>query len=385
MNTIKLNSLISYSHTLVPNWFIDYYMPGSNGDFTKVYLLLLRYSANGIDQLSTTAIADVLNLTESDITRAFKYWASKGLINIEMSNKYIQALSLIEPEELVSIDTAINEAAPTMETSHLNIVQSNTDISQPDEKEETANQVETIRVNLSAKPQYSMEELSKFVSSAGYKDLVYVTGRYLGKTLSQNDLSTLISFHDWLGLPLDVIEWLVEYCASNSHTNMRYIEKVAIEWADQHIDTLEKAKLRTETYNKKYYAIKKALGFANRNPVLFEIKMMDKWLNEYNFDMKIILEACDRTMKQAPNGSFNYAEKILNQWHKKKVHTLDDIKSLDEQHLAKTASAKKASASTPVKTNNKFINFEQRDYDFEKIEKKAMEMILKESVEGGYK
>lgn len=38
----------------------------------------------------------------------------------------------------------------------------------------------------------------------------------------------------------------------------------------------------------------------------------------------------------------------------------------------------KSDKPTKEKSTNKFINFEQRDYDFDKIEKKAMEMVLKE-------
>lgn len=353
MNTIKINQSLNKSYTSVPNWFVDKFMSNANGDYVKVYLLLLRY--NDHNEFSTAVFADQLDMTESDILRALKYWASKQVIHLEETGKEITAITFLEP-------ALPNNTVPI---------------------ESKSSEVATVHLDLSTKPQYNMEELSSFVAATAYKDLIYVTGRYLGKILNQQDLGTLISFHDWLGLPIDVIEWLIEYCASNDHRNMRYIEKVAIEWADNNVNTLEKAKVHTETYNKKYYAIKKALGFSNRNPVLFEIKMMDKWLGEYNFDIEIILEACDRTMKQAPNGSFNYTDKILTQWFKKKVHNLQDINLLDQQHSSKTAQSK--SSITPITSNNKFINFEQRDYDFEKIEKKAMEMVLKENVEGGYK
>ncbi|PKM51525.1 MAG: DNA replication protein DnaD [Firmicutes bacterium HGW-Firmicutes-7] len=356
MNTIKINPTLNKNYILVPNWFVDSYMASSNGDFVKVYLLLLRYDASDYKEFSTTDFADQLNLTDSDIIRALKYWSSKELLSLEETGIQITAISFLDPHLVVTDEPVIESTTP---------------------------QVDTIHLDLSTKPQYNMEELSSFVAATAYKDLIYVTGRYLGKILNQQDLGTLVSFHDWLGLPIDVIEWLIEYCASNDHRNMRYIEKVALEWADNNINSLEKAKVHTETYNKKYYAIKKALGFANRNPVHFEIKMMDKWLEEYKFDLEIVLEACNRTMKQAPNGSFNYTDKILTQWHKKKVHTMQDIVLLDEQHNTKNAQSK--SSLTPITSNNKFINFEQRDYDFDKIEKKAMEMVLKENAEGGYK
>lgn len=353
MNTIKINASIANNYTYVPNWFIDEFMANSNGDFVKIYLILLRYISNQESSFSTNDCADKLNLTESDIVRALKFWANEGLIHLEIVNEHIMSITLIDP---TAAEIATQETAAGLEGEQI------------------------FHINLSEKPQYTMDELSTFMSNTQYRDLSYITGRYLGKQLNQNDLMTLISFHDWLGLSMEVIEWLIEYCASNGHRNMRYIEKVAIEWADKEIDTIEKAKAYTDTYNKNYYAIKKALGFSNRNPVAYEIKLMDKWLSDFGFDPVIILEACERTMKQAPNGSFKYTDKILIQWHEKNVHTLSDIEKLDKQYTKKATV--QTTKTQPAK--NKFINFEQEDYDFEKIEKKALEMLLKENSEGRY-
>ncbi len=379
MHTIKIHSTTSNLYTAVPNWFIDQYMPSSNGDFVKVYLVLLRCLSLNKTDFSTSDFADQLDLTESDIVRALKFWSTKNLIQLEMNGSTINAITFTDPNDIVSTPTAaiLPEVAVALEVA----------IEVADEMVasiETAPPTPTVHINLSPKPEYTMDELSQFMATNAFRDLIYVTGRYLGKNLSQTELAMLISFHDWLGLPFDVIEWLIEYCASNDHRNMRYIEKVAIEWADNGILSLEKAKAYTDTFNKKYFSIKKALGFSNRNPVPFEIKVMDKWLNDYKFDLAIILEACDRTMKQAPNGSFQYTDKILTQWFEKKVHILADIALLDEEHSSKKVATTKATqALSPSK--NKFINYEQRDYDFDKIEKKAMEMLLKENAEGGYK
>lgn len=59
--------------------------------------------------------------------------------------------------------------------------------------------------------------------------------------LSQQDMSLLFSFYDWLGLPMEVIELLLSYCTASGHTGMRYIEKVAIGWAEEGVNTVEKA------------------------------------------------------------------------------------------------------------------------------------------------
>lgn len=354
MNSIVFHSQLNTQYTLIPNWFIDNYMSGSNGDFVKVFILLLKYSCDLKEQLSTDEIADYLNLTISDVKRAFKYWEQKGLLKISTTNNIISSISLQTPVSATSNDFP-NELPKAV----------------------------IPEASYDKKPSYSNEEITTMVEvNPVYKDLIYITGKYLGKNLNQTDLTTLISFHDWLGLPFEVIEWLIEYCASNNHRNMRYIEKVALEWTDLGIDSLEKAKQQTEVFNKNYFSIKKALGLSDKNPVTFEIKFMDKWLKDFAFDLPIILEACNRTMMQAPNGSFHYADKILSHWKKSNVHTLKDIEALDKEHNSQKATKLNAKKE-PV--NNKFINFEQREYDFDSIEKKAMEMLLKENMEGDYK
>ncbi len=362
MNSIVFHSQLNTQYTLIPNWFIDNYMTSSNGDFVKVYILLLKYSCIFKENISTDEIADSLNLTISDVKRAFKYWEQNGLLEVSTANSIISSISLVTPMPVESNSLSVEGNSLSFESS-----MSMKPDPLPDKK-----------------PSYSNEEIASMTDEKPlYKDLIYITGKYLGKILNQNDLSTLISFHDWLGLPFEVIEWLIEYCASNNHRNMRYIEKVALEWADLGIDSLEKAKQQTEVFNKSYFSIKKALGLGDKNPVAFEIKFMDKWLKDYAFDLSIILEACNRTMMQAPSASFQYADKILSHWKKANVHTLKDIELLDKEHESQKSSSKASIKKEP--SNNKFINFEQREYDYDSIEKKAMQMLLKENTEGGYK
>ena len=57
-------------------------------------------------------------------------------------------------------------------------------------------------------------------------------------------------------------------------------------------------------------------------------------------------------------------------WKKKEVKTLDDIRSLDDEHQ-KRRQSKKAASRKPAApaSNNRFNNFEQREYDFSEYEK----------------
>ena len=54
-------------------------------------------------------------------------------------------------------------------------------------------------------------------------------------------MNTIIGFHEWLKLPLEVIELLFTYCTESNHYDLRYIEKVAIGWSNEGITTLDKS------------------------------------------------------------------------------------------------------------------------------------------------
>ena len=41
----------------------------------------------------------------------------------------------------------------------------------------------------------------------------------------------------------DVIEYVIEYCVQNRHNSIRYMEKVALNWHEKGIDTVDKAKM----------------------------------------------------------------------------------------------------------------------------------------------
>ena len=63
-----------YGHTLVPNLFLDNYMPEANGEYVKIYLYLLRCLKSDTQELSIELIANKFENTESDVRRALKYW-----------------------------------------------------------------------------------------------------------------------------------------------------------------------------------------------------------------------------------------------------------------------------------------------------------------------
>ena len=93
--------------------------------------------------------------------------------------------------------------------------------------------------------------------------------------------------------------------------------------------------------------------------------------------MDVILEACSRTVKQTNSGSMQYTDKILKEWEKQNVRKFSDIEALDQAFISK----KKANAnpSGKIAKPNKFSNYDQRDYDFDHLEKQAFELRMKQA------
>ena len=184
-------------------------------------------------------------------------------------------------------------------------------------------------------------------------------------------MQRILYFYDELHFPVELVEFLIEYCVSQNHRSLSYIEKVGLAWHEENISTVEAAKQRTNTWCKDYFVILRAFGIRGRDPVSTEVEYMNRWLKEYGFSMDIIKEACARTIAQTAQPSFKYAEGILSKWKKQNVHHLTDIQGLDEEHQKRVKASEKG-AETKSKSANKFNNFHQREYDYEKLEKQLL-------------
>lgn len=68
----------------------------------------------------------------------------------------------------------------------------------------------------------------------------------------------------------------------------------------------------------------KSLGFIGRNISEGERKVVDKWFDEYNFSLEMVLKACENT-KKTSNPSINYINGILSSWYSKGIKTVDEI------------------------------------------------------------
>ena len=406
MTAINISSDIATSFTTVSDIFIDQYMPKANGEFVKVYLYLLRATGSGAGIATISEIADHFSNTEADIVRALNYWASEGILQVQTGadgqitgiNLCSLAVSGIQAaQNNIQSDVADNATQNNMQSGVINNavqnnMQSNVDnntaqnISGADSQVQDS-VVEKLKNQATDKAtplqkEYTLDEIKEFRKNPDISELFFIIETYLKHTLSSTDTNMVLYWLDELHFSTDLVEYLVEYCITKGHSSLRYMNKVALGWADAGIKTVDQAKDDAAAHSQIYYSVMKALGITGRNLVDSEVSLINKWVGEYGFDIELVKAACSKTISAIQKPSFEYTDSILTNWRKKDVHTLKDVEVLD----ANFAKANKATGSgssqganaangfSKPKSNNsnsknKFNNFNQRNNDYDKLEK----------------
>ena len=398
MASIQLYDDCPVAMTSISNKFIDEYMPEANGEFVKVYLYLLRSVGNHASDCSISAIADCFNHTEKDVMRALKYWERMHLIRLDTnSDRKITGIHLLDidraatdysagkydntpvRDEKVSQETDMGSGASEAHGIASAVTSGEASTAQVSgaaaaqvaggTSDFAASNVTPIRTT-AARKEYTADEIKNFCTDPNVTELFFIIETYLKHPLSSTDTSTVLYWYDQLHFSSELIVYLVEYCISKGHSSMRYMDKVALGWHENHITTIEQAKENAAIHSQAYYGVMKALGITGRNLVNSEVAFVNKWSKEYAFDLPIIQEACSRTIAATHQPSFEYTDSILSNWYKNRVHTMEDVKKLDESYskTRKTANTKTAADSAPTVKRNRFNNFNQREYDSAQLE-----------------
>ena len=352
MNNIIITNESLHDVTIVSNVFIDYYMSNANGEYVKTYLYLLRAVSTG-EVFSVISIADKLNYTERDVFRALKFWEQQNILSLSYDSNEnltgIKLLPIIKPENISSPST----------TKSVSV--------QPKQQAKTYITPE--------KRAFSLDEMQQFREQTDIQEIICVAEQYLGKTLSNTDINTILYIYDGLKFSAELLEHLIEYCVTREHKSMHYIEATALGWAEQGIKTPAQAKEVADAYNKNYFTILKAFGIRNRHPAPAEQQMITTWTDNYGFSLDIIVEACNRTMQTVHTPNFKYTDRILLRWKENGVKKLSDITALDEAFQKEKENQKDPQKGTTASKNyhNRFINFEQRSYDYDQLERELLE------------
>lgn len=374
-------------------------MPEANGEFVKVYLYLLR-NLGSATECSISAIADCFNHTEKDVLRALKYWERMHLLLLGYGpDKVLCDITLLSPlsdyrEYAASVSAAPQgtaapasasasaapvsaagdapaafAAAPDPGSSDAASASAPASAAAPAKKSQAA-----VISKTTSRRDYTLDEVKEFRQNPNISELFFIIETYLKHPMAATDINTVLYWYDELHFSTELIVFLVEYCISEGHSSMHYMDKVALRWSEDKITTVAEAKENTAERSRVYYGVMKAMGITGRKLVDAEVAMIRKWTGEYGFDLTLIGEACSRTIAATSQPSFKYADSIISNWHKNHVHTIEDVKQLDAAFgkEKKAASGVTAPGRTVTVTRNKFNNFSQRDYDYEQLERMAL-------------
>ncbi len=375
--------------TVISNQFIDHFMPHANGTCVKTYLYLLRQlSMPDSTDLSVSSIAASLGDTEGDILRSIAWLEQYGLLQAaraggEGNEGDITGIVLLNQSsakhasvvEVPVMNVPVIDIPVIKKPDSAAILQS-----APSAKEPSAGFMDAAAEQKQADleiPTYSKSQIEKLSSNEEVKWVMSIAERYLERLLNPADIQLIIYLYESAGFPADLILYLYEYCASRDKKSPSYIEKVALNWAQEGIRTVEQAETSSLKYNAHYQAVVRAFGM-NRMPGAAEQNYIDRWAKKFGFSADMIEEACSRSLLSTQRPDFKYADRILENWHKKGIATKQDILRADQIHsqtVARTAANKTESFSRAVpKNNNRFNAFPQRSYSGE--EYSSMEQRL---------
>lgn len=350
-----MNSLTIYQDnytdaTVISNRFIDEYMKAANDAQIKIYLYLTRMMSARLTT-SVSEIADMFNYTEKDVLRALKYWEKNRLLTLDYDEaKNLKGIHLLDLNTSAVLPVQ-DSTAPTP----ICIVPISSKLGAADEEMSEDDPYE--------KPSYTLDQIKAFKSDEAASRLLFITEQYLKKTLSASEMKSILFISDKLGFSEDLIDYLIQYCVDRGKKDLRYIEKVAINWAQEGITTPKQAARYVHKYDKVVYDIMKALGKSS-TPTQTEVTYITRWTKEFAFESDVISAACEKTVLATDNHRFEYADSILSSWYKAGVHHKSDILLIEENFHKNRASK--------VSSNNKFNQFRQNQYDFDMLEKELL-------------
>ncbi len=334
---------IDLGDTPVENIFITDYMPVADGTYVKVYIMGYKFAKDKQLNFNNETIAKNLKLPLADVLNAWDYWEREGIVvKHETDDEFNYTVEFVNLKQLY-IDNVYKY------------------IAKPNQKK--SNYVDN-------------EELISSSRNKENKKMMEEVEEMFGRPLKISEKKKVISWLNNYKMNPEIMTQAFSYCINNKKVKkFNYIETVVSAWHDAGVNDIDSMVEYLEKRNDRfsmYSRISKALGF-NRTLTEAEMKTIDRWLDEWQFSMEMILKCLDNSVK-INNPNINYFDKILSEWHKNGFKTTEDLKNDVKPKTKKVNSTNSSPAA-----KNKFHNFEQKiaDYSEEELEKIAKKRLEK--------
>ncbi|MGN0517924.1 MAG: DnaD domain protein [Acutalibacteraceae bacterium] len=301
----------------VPSVIVDKHIKLAGSAQLKVLLWILRHAG---ESFSVDTISSALNMHPADVNDAMQYWIETGLL--AESNDTLAPVA--ENMGSISASDTSQRAEQKAPAPHI-----------PNQTgtyaENTQKPPETKPVRQLSRPQ---RPDTRFVAQRINDDpeialLMQEAEVIFGRPISSGDSAVLLMMHDDDGLPTDVILMLLNYAVGEKH-GMRYIEKMAIDWANEGIKSIEAAeeKIRRITENNRAWNIVKDIFGLKTvgSPTKTQIECANRWLNEWHLPTDVIREAYERCLDTKGEYKLSYIDGIIKRWHASGIVTVEQVK-----------------------------------------------------------
>ena len=300
-----------FSSTNIPDVFFTEYLSEASGDFIKVYLYMLFLSKYGKD-IKLNDLSKKIALPLTTIQAAIKHWEEAEIITKKGTGYIVNNIQEMELNKLYSPKLTISK--------------------------------ETIK---------NMEK-DKSRSSA----IEAINNMFFQGIMSPSWYSDIDLWFKKFEFDEEVMIALFQYCFDKSALHKNYVKAVADAWHTNNIKTfadLEEYDENNQKIKKLKKNISKKLGL-NRNLTQYEEAYIEKWLQEYKYDLDIIELALKKTTSKS-NPNFDYINKILSDWYERKLLSSEDVKNYLLEFKNKSKQVKELEKKTG------YQNYDQRNID----------------------
>ena len=313
---------IKNDYIVLPVKLVEEIFPSTNATFIKIYTHILMLNAKGED-IDFSGIASDLQLLESDVHQAVRFWESCGALELLSDSGFTK-------EELVA-DTPEHDTAEG----------------------------------------YEIEDISsEFEGNSVLSEMLQLAQEVLGKPISIAETKTLYWIYDELGFSPEVILMLLEYCISVGKKSMQYIERVATSWHSKGITSIEEVGnfLEYEERKKNYKnSLKSLFGIYDRNLTSIEEDYLQKWHDDLEMSEDMIALAYEYCILRTTKLSFPYMDKIITDWSAKNIRTIEAAEAENDAFKKNKPGAK----TSPGSDTGSFDNDDLEKFTWDDVTDKS--------------
>lgn len=270
-----------FEKTEISDVFFTEYIAEATPIAVKVYIYLLYYTKYNKD-ISLNDLPKILGIQYNEMISALEYWTNKGVMIRKDSCYTLTSLETIELHKLYKPKIGLT--------------------------------AEEIKKN--SKEQYKE------------KTIQAINDKYFQGMMSTSWYNDILLWFKKYGFTEEVMLMLFEQGYKNGAVQHRnYLLAVADSWKANNVKTysdLESYYTKLDKLNILEKDIKRALKI-RRSLTSYETDLIKRWYLEFNYDFNIINLALAETIKIS-NPSFKYIDKILEDWNKKDLKNIIDVK-----------------------------------------------------------